>query len=106
MANRVTILSAATTDANGSTVVNELSSDEQTLHVVGTGTFTFKLELLQPDGTTWLPVRDLDRNTVSITASEELPISIGYGRSMRGVTSGTSGASVSAWLSQRKKRGS
>lgn len=106
MANRITILDAATTDANGSTVINTLSNDEQTLHVVGTGTFTVKLEILQFDGSTWLPVRDLNRNIVSITASEELPISIGYGRSVRGVTSGTSGASVSVWISQRKKRGS
>lgn len=106
MANRITLLSAVSTDANGSTVVNELSNDEQTWHVVGTGTFTVKLEILQPDGTTWLPMRDLDRNIVSVTASEEIPVSIGYGRSVRGVTSGTSGASVSSWLSQRKKRGS
>lgn len=105
MANRLTLITAETTDGNKTAIINDLSNDEQDLEVVGTGTFTLQLEILASDGTTYIPTRDLSRNVVSVTANEILPLSIPYNKTVRAVLSGTSSASVSAWLVQREKRG-
>ena len=98
MAKKYTLMSAVTTDTNGSDVEINSRSADLILEVYGTGTFTVKIQVKASDGSTYIDVRDLDRNVINVTSNERLPVFLEYGATVRAVTSGTSGASVNVNL--------
>jgi len=93
MSNRITLFDNQLTNVNGTAVENKLSRAELRLSVFGTfdsGTFT--LETLAVDGTTWIAENDTTRSLVSITANENITLTLPYGIQVRGVVTGGGGS--------------
>lgn len=106
MSNRIVLFSNQTTNANGSTVINDLSRAEQRLSVFGTfdsGSFT--LQTRASDDSTWIDERDTTRSVVSITSDENITVTLPYGISVRGVVSGGGGSlDITAEIIQQERR--
>jgi len=107
MSDRITLFDKQAADANGTAVINNLSRAEQRLSVFASdfdgGTFT--LETLAVDGTTWIKENDTTRTLVSITANENITLSLPYGITVRGVLAGSSGGSdITAVIIRQERR--
>jgi len=106
MSDRIELFNAQTTNANGSTVINYLSRAEQRLSVFGTfDGASFKLQTQAVDNTTWIDENDSTRTLVTITANENVTLTLPYGISVRGVITGGGGSlSLSAFIIRQERR--
>ncbi len=107
MSSRLTLFSAQTASANGSTVVVDWRNDKQDMYAYGTwGGASITLERLAIDGTTWIKESDLLMNTITLTANKIVPLSIPYGESVRAVLAGATGTtSLTVILKERGRAG-
>ena len=98
---------ASTTDGNGSDVVTNFSGESLIMEVLNDGTATVKLQTLGKDGATYVDMRDLNRNVVTVVnRSERLPLQLEQGATVRAVISGASGTpAVKVTLLRAGRRG-
>lgn len=107
MSSRLTLFSAQTSSANGTTNVVNWRNDKQDLYAYGTwGGASIKLQRLATDGTTWIDECDLLLNTITLTSDKIVPLSIPYGESVRAVLAGATGTtSLTVILKERGRAG-
>lgn len=106
---RLTLFTGATGNGATASVRSKMTQDE--LDFVVYGVFdgaTVALQTLAPDGTTWIPQRDVVQTVISATASGTSPtavrysVSLPYGVFVRGfLASVTGNTSLSACLQRR-----